>query len=249
MMIHASPGSSLMLTPLIAAMAEQRTVIAPDTLGNGDSSPAAGEAPRIEAFAAGHLAALDALGVNEFDLYGTHTGASIATEIALVTPERVRHIILDGVGLYSEDQAAEMLARYAPAVEPDLHGAYLMWAWHFVRDTYMFWPWYSTDAAHRRPQGLPDAATLHTKVTEVLKALTSYHQSYRTAFAYNKRGRMPLLTMPTLTTCARTDMLMPMFEELTGMIPGAEQAVTDGIGTPDALAATAARFHAFLGPA
>ena len=245
-MIHASPGSSLMLAPLIEAMAERRAVTAPDTLGNGDSSPAREEAPGIETFATGHLAALDALGVEEFDLYGTHTGASIATEMALTAPHRARRIILDGVGLYSEAQVADMLARYAPAIQPDLHGAHLMWAWHFVRDTYMFWPWYSTDAAHRRPLGLPDAATLHAKVTEVLKALTSYHQSYRAAFGYDKRGRMPQLSMPVLATCARTDMLMPMFEELAAMIPGAERAVTEGIGTPEALAMTASRFHAFL---
>ncbi|MER3443318.1 MAG: hypothetical protein C4333_04005 [Meiothermus sp.] len=97
----------------------------------------------------------------------------------------MRRLILDGVGLYSDAEQAEMLARYAPAMRPDLHAAHLMWVWHFVRDTFVFWPWYKTDAAHRRPTGLPSAEALHEKVVEVLKALTTYHKSYRAAFLHD----------------------------------------------------------------
>jgi pimeloyl-ACP methyl ester carboxylesterase len=245
-LIHASPGSSLMLAPLIEAFGRTRHVVAPDTAGNGDSAVALPEAPDIGVFAATHLAALDALGLDRFDLYGTHTGASIAAEIALRAPQRVRRLILDGVGLYTAEEQAEMLARYAPAMQPDLQAQYLMWAWHFVRDTYVFWPWYATDAAHRRPIGLPSAEMLHEKLVEVLKALTTYHKSYRAAFAYDKRARFPLLRVKTLVACARTDMLARMFEELCALLPGAARALTPGIATPDALAETVALFSRFL---
>jgi pimeloyl-ACP methyl ester carboxylesterase len=245
-LIHASPGSSLMLAPLIEAFGATRHVIAPDTAGNGDSAVAMPEAPDISLFAATHLAALDALGVETFDLYGTHTGASIAAEIALRAPGRVRRLILDGVGLYTAEEQAEMLARYAPAMQPDLQAQYLMWAWHFVRDTYVFWPWYATDAAHRRPLGLPPAAALHEKLVEVLKALTTYHKSYRAAFAYDKRARFPLLRVRTLAACARTDMLARMFDEFAALVPDAERALTPGIATPEALSETVAAFSRFL---
>jgi pimeloyl-ACP methyl ester carboxylesterase len=112
-LIHASPGSSLMLAPIVAAFGTTRHAVAPDTAGNGDSAVDLPETPDIAAFARHHLAALDALGLDRFDLYGTHTGASIAAEIALTAPTRVRRLILDGVGLYTAAEQAEMLARYA----------------------------------------------------------------------------------------------------------------------------------------
>lgn len=245
-LIHASPGSSLMLAPLIAAFGRTRHVIAPDTAGNGDSIVDLPEAPDIGVFTRHHLAALDALGIARFDLYGTHTGASIAAEIAIAAPERVRRLILDGVGMYTPEEQADMLARYAPAMQPDLQAQYLMWVWHFVRDTYVFWPWYATDAAHRRPTGLPSAAALHEKVVEVLKALTTYHKSYRAAFGNDKRARFPLLRVPTLAACARTDMLARMFDEFAALIPHADRALTAGIATPEALDETVAAFTRFL---
>jgi len=245
-LIHASPGSSLMLAPLIQAFGATRHAIAPDTMGNGDSSGAMAEQPRIPDFARWHLEALDALGIERFDLYGTHTGAAVAMEIAIAAPERVKRLILDGVGLYSDEEQSEMLARYAPEVKPDLHAAHLMWAWHFVRDTFVFWPWYRTDAAHRRPTGLPSAEALHEKVVDVLKSLTTYHKSYRAAFLHDKRVRLPLIRVPMLAACAKTDMLARMFDELCALVPQAERAWTPGIGSPEALAETVAVFSRFL---
>jgi pimeloyl-ACP methyl ester carboxylesterase len=245
-LIHASPGSSLMLVPLLAALGRTRHVIAPDTAGNGDSAVALPDAPGIGVFAAHHLAALDALGITRFDLYGTHTGASIAAEIAIAAPGRVRRLILDGVGLYTPEEQAEMLARYAPEMKPDLHAQHLMWAWHFVRDTCVFWPWYHTDAAHRRPLGLPSAEVLHDKLVEVLKALTTYHKSYRAAFSNDKRTRFPLIRVPTLAACARTDMLARMFDDFAALIPHAARALTPGIASAEALEETVAVFSRFL---
>jgi len=246
-LIHASPGSAKSLEPLLAAFARQgRRGIAPDTLGNGDSAGAMPEVPDIAFFARVHLAALDALGLGRFDLYGTHTGASIAAEIALIAPGRVRRLILDGVGIYTPELQAELLAKYAPAITPDLQGQYLAWAWHFVRDTYTFWPWYATDAAHRRPTGLPSGPGLHAKFVEVLKAITTYHHSYRAAFRYDKARRLRRLRVPTLAACARTDMLFPMLDAFAALIPGAEKAVIDGIGGAEATEATAAIFARFL---
>ena len=245
-LIHASPGSSLMLAPMIEAFGATRHAIASDTMGNGDSSGAMDAQPTIPDFAGWHLEALDALGIERFDLYGTHTGAAVAMEIAIAAPQRVKRLILDGVGLYSADEQTDMLARYAPEVKPDLHAAHLMWAWHFVRDTYMFWPWYHTDAAHRRAVGLPSAEVLHEKLVEVLKALTTYHKSYRAAFLHDKRERLPLIRVPVLAACAKTDMLARMFDEFCSLVPQAERAWTPGIGTPEALAETVAIFSRFL---
>jgi pimeloyl-ACP methyl ester carboxylesterase len=245
-MLHPSPGSAKMLEPLLRALAARRRVIATDTLGNGDSSPPREPAPALAYFVAGHLQAIDALGIERFDLYGSHTGANIACELAIAQPGRVRRLILDGVSLYAPAERAEMLERYAPAVKIDHTGSQIHWVWHFVRDVYLFWPWYKRDAAHARRVGLPSADELHDKVVEVLKAARTYHLSYRAAIAYEKEARLPLVKVPTLLACARGDMLLEYFERVKALMPAARAVVTEGTGSEAALRATAAEFEAFL---
>jgi pimeloyl-ACP methyl ester carboxylesterase len=244
-LLHASPGSAKALEPLLRLLGAQRHVIAPDTLGNGDSSaPAAGQT-EVACFADAHRRALEALGIERFDLYGTHTGASIACELAIRHPARVRSLILDGIGLYG-DQQAEMLERYVPKVSFDQNGSQIHLIWNFVRDAYLFWPWYRKDAAHRRPTGLPDADVLHDKVVEVLKAARTFHISYQAALAYDKKARLPLVRVPTLVTCAADDMLFEYLDGVRALIPAAHCATHHGIGSPDALRETATLFERFI---
>lgn len=245
-MLHASPGSAKMLEPLMVALAHGRRVVALDTLGNGDSSAPAVNEPAIEYFSDGHLRALDALGIPRFDLYGTHTGANIAVELTLQQPERVRRLILDGMSLYSVEQRADMLRNYAPPVEIDLNGSQLNYVWHFVRDAFLFWPWYRRDAEHLRAVGLPSAEALHDKVVEVLKATRTFHLPYNAAIAYDKVPRLPLLTTPTLLACSRDDMLMEYFEDLRRLMPSAEWLVTKGGAAPEGWAEKIAGFEVFL---
>ncbi|MFZ4531514.1 MAG: alpha/beta hydrolase [Alsobacter sp.] len=245
-MLHASPASSLTLVPLIARFARTRTVIATDTLGNGDSAAPSPEKPDIAYFADAHLRALDALGVTTFDLYGSHTGGCIAAEIAIRAPERVHRLVLDGMSLYSSEEQMDMLRNYAPAVRLDQGGSQVQWFWHFVRDTYMFWPWYKRDPAHARSVGLPPAGVLHDKFVEVLKAARTYHLSYNAAIAWSKAERLPLITSPTLLACAVDDMLLRFMDSVAALMPAAERMLTQGARTPDDAEATVASINRFL---
>ena len=224
-LIHQSPGSSKQLEGLLAALARGgRHVVAPDTQGNGDSTPSPMAAPGIADLAAAAFAALDQILPEPFDLYGSHTGASIAMEIAIAHPERVRRLVIDGMGLYAADEQAEILQRYAREIVPDLEGTQLLKVWHFCRDQLLFWPYYNRTAQGRLPNGLPDAGTLHDFVVEVLKAMRSYHQSYRAAFRHPKRDRLPLLALPVLVACSPSDMLHAYHAEVAALVPGARSA-------------------------
>ena len=245
-MLHASPGSARGLEPMMRLLGQHRRVLATDTLGNGDSSPPLGAAPDIGYFADAHLRALAALGVERFDLYGSHTGANIACEIALLRPQSVRRLVLDGVSLYSAAERAEMLAHYAPAVRIDAQGSQFLHLWTFVRDAFLFWPWYRPDAAHRRATGLPSADELHDKVVEVLKAARTYHIPYRAAIGYDKAPRLPRVAVPTLLACAQTDMFMQYFDAVSTLMPRARTMVTPGTATPEALQATVKLIETFL---
>jgi pimeloyl-ACP methyl ester carboxylesterase len=238
-LVHASPGSARGLEPLARALSRERRVIAPDTMGNGDSSGIMPDRPEIAFFADRLREALEGLSVTRCDLYGTHTGGSIAAQLAISEPGRVARLVLDGIGLYPDQLRTEILDRYAPALQADLHGSHLNWIWHFVRDTYMFWPWYRTDAGHARKVGLPAPEVLHDKVIDVAKAYQTYHLSYRAAFRYDKRREFPKIAVPTLAACAEGDMLEEWHDEFAALIPGAEKAVIPSVHANPEAAATA----------
>jgi hypothetical protein len=128
------------------------------------------------------------------------------------------------MGLYAADEQSEVLQRYAREIAPDLEGTHLLKVWHFCRDQFLFWPYYNRTEAGRLPNGLPDADTLHDFVVEVLKAMRSYHQSYRAAFRHPKRDRLPLLRLPVLVVCSPSDMLHRYFAKVATLVPGARVA-------------------------
>ncbi len=235
-MIHASPASSYNLQPLMRALGELRgqPLYAPDTLGNGDSCKTQMEVPDIAYYADALGRQLDALGIDEIDVYGTHTGGSIGMDLAIQQPDRVRRVVIDGVGLYSDEEKADMLANYTPEIEPDYEGTQLNWAWHFVRDQTFFFPWYKRDVEHQRKAGINNPDALHDVVVEVLKSVTSYHHAYRAAFRYPKKERLSLLTQPVLMIYETSDPLYKYKDEALAAVKNCtEGALPEGARTRD----------------
>jgi pimeloyl-ACP methyl ester carboxylesterase len=216
LVLHASPGSSKQIVPLIRDLAGTYRVIAPDTAGNGDSTPLPLETPKISDLAAVLPGFLDALGLDHVDLYGSHTGAAIAAELAILAPGRIRRVVLDGVQLLTPQARAELMARYAFPFPADLDGAYLMRVFQFCRDQYVFYPWYNRTKEGQRSGGLPAPAALHDWVVEVLKANETYHLNYRAAFQWEPTLRLPLVTQPALVIAAESD---PLFAETAEAAP------------------------------
>lgn len=221
-------------------------MIAPDTQGNGDSDPSPRAEPSIPDLAEAAWRALDRLIDGPFDLYGSHTGASIAMEIAIARPARVRRLVIDGMGLYAADEQSDVLARYAREIAPDMEGTHLMKVWHFCRDQFLFWPYYKRTAEGRLPNGLPDAERFHDFTVEVFKTMRSYHRSYRAAFRHPKRDRLPLIGVPALVVSSPSDMLHGFAEEVARLIPRAERADLPAWGDPDFESAGVAVIDAFL---
>jgi pimeloyl-ACP methyl ester carboxylesterase len=234
-----------MLLGLMAELAARRDVIAFDTPGLGDSSPLAVERPAIADYAAAAIAALDGLGLGQVDLYGTHTGANIAVEIALAQPARVGRLILDGIALYTQAEREDLLANYATPPRESLDGVHLMWAWHFVRDQWLFWPWFKRDAAHRRAIDLPDPAFLTEVVVDVLKSLGSFPLAYAASFLYEKETRLPLLGVPTLIASPPSDIFFAQLRGIAALIPHGQVVVVGG-ESAEARGEAARCFSAFL---
>lgn len=246
LMLHASPASAKQLEPLIGPLATRRLVIAPDRPGNGDSPPLAIAIPEISDYAAAELELLDAMGFEQIDLYGSHTGAFVAVELAIMAPDRVRRVVLDGVGLFTPEQAQEYLSRYAPAQCPDLAGLHLQWVFQFCRDQSLFFPWFRPEPGYMRPSGLPPAFVLHDTLVEVLKSIGTYHLGYNASFRYDARARLPLLRQQVLTFCTTNDPLLPYLAEAASLIGECQARSLQPLRETGAIEALATLLSEFL---
>lgn len=225
LLAHAGPGSSAGLVPLIRQLAAHRRVIAPDMPGNGDSEPLPMPQPELADYVEQLAQTLDLLGIAQVDYCGQHSGAHIGMELALRHPQRVRRLVLDGLGVFPPALQQQMLAHYAPPVQPDEFGGHLAWAWQFVGEMFVHFPHFLRDPAHRLNHGpVPPAATRQALVLELLKALPSYHLAYRAVFAHPTAERLPLLRHPTLLMAVHGDPLCNYLDAAAALLPGSEKA-------------------------
>ncbi|AOH85189.1 alpha/beta hydrolase [Sphingomonas panacis] len=219
--IHASPGSSRQLLGLIRDLADGATVYAPDTPGNGDSTALFDREPTIQELAEAELRFMDVMGLDKVDLYGSHTGAAIAGELAILAPDRINKVVFDGLSWLTPDELEDILANYAFPFVPDQDGSYLVRLFQFCRDQYLFFPWYKHVRANRRDGSLGSPQDLHAWALEVMKASETYHLNYRAAFKYDAKPRLPLITVPALAIAGENDPLFDITAELTKLIPNA----------------------------
>jgi pimeloyl-ACP methyl ester carboxylesterase len=236
-MLHGGPGSSASLVPLITQLAATFRVLAPDTMGCGDSDPAPTAEPSIADYAVYLAGLLDALGAGPAAIYGHHTGAQIACELAIAAPQRVTRLILDGTALFAPALRAEFIERYAPPIVPVDRGEHLVWLWYFARDLTRYFPHYRKNDDHLTVLGEPlpaDAAT--NIIAEATKAWRTWHLAYRAAFTHDLAARLPALTTPTLVLEVAGDPLAEYAERAAALVP---QALCQAVVRSDRASAVA----------
>jgi pimeloyl-ACP methyl ester carboxylesterase len=94
LLIHGLVGSSRNWDRNIEALAQIRTVYAPDSVNMGKSERVRGLDPGIEAQVARIVEWMDAVGIPAADVIGHSHGASISIVLAARHPERVRKLVL-----------------------------------------------------------------------------------------------------------------------------------------------------------
>lgn len=226
-LLHANPGSALALEPLIAALGTDRRVVAVDLPGHGRSDPLPEDSQAAVSleytYAPLILTTLDRLGVERFDAYGTHTGAGLACELAILAPERVRSVVLDGVPLFDDDPelVETVLAAYFLDLTPDQHGSHLLRAWHISWDMALWWPWFRHDLAGLRDTNPYPTATLQRLTGDFLRSQPTYGLSYRAAWRWRATMRLPLVTQPALVGATPSDPLQAMTPHALDLLPHA----------------------------
>lgn len=221
-LVHMSPVASGFLVPLMQGLGDSRPVFAADTLGNGDSCALTIDNPEIPDLAEALGRVLDVMGFQEIDLYGVRTGAMVATELSIAQPDRVKRLFIDELKVPGPANETGTFGDPCPA--PDAIGSQLDWAFHVMKDHWIFYPWWSRDAEHRMAWDQPSPDTLHDQTVEVLKAVRTFHHSYYAAMRWPRAERIPLLRVPTAVLYQPDPKTFSDLRSTAEAIPGAELA-------------------------
>ncbi|MCS6802191.1 MAG: alpha/beta hydrolase [Chloroflexota bacterium] len=190
---HLSPGSGRMYTAFLEEMGNDRIAVAPDTPGFGESDPPPAP-PTIHDYALAMIEVIDALGLEQVDLMGYHTGSKIAVETALTAPERVAHLVLVSAPIYTDEELArqrQTMGKPEPLAED---GSHLVRRWKAIYE------W--------RGPGM----TLEMVQREVAESLRGGERSWwghRAAFDYHHADNLPKVEQPVLVLCPNDDLVEP----------------------------------------
>lgn len=214
LLLHGSPNTADALQPLINALRGDFLVIAPDNPGNGASDPLPGRSLGAAAYADALAGLLDALNLSVVAVYGYHTGAVFAAELARRHRSRVSCVVCDGYPLWTAAEARELADGYLPPIVPAADGAHLASVWSRVIDQNWYFPWHIKDDERRIDRDAGDIDQLHTRAMDLLRAGDHYRAPYAAALKADGAARLKALTTPTLITASSGDILRSHLERV-----------------------------------
>ncbi|HEU5177668.1 MAG TPA: alpha/beta hydrolase, partial [Burkholderiales bacterium] len=194
LVLHHLPGSSFLYDELLLALGN---AFAPDLPGNGESDP--GE-QSVSAWADAAERLLQRMKIGELRIYGHNGGAAVAVELAHRLGRRVRGVVLDAPAFIGD---RELASRYAPSVQPTWDGSHWLRAWHHIRDSELWWPWFERTHENVRRTARIDPGELTIRVREAMKQPESYEPAWRACLSYDWRNRIQGL--PLRYIAARED--------------------------------------------
>lgn len=183
-MLHAAPCSSKVMAPTQRVWGERFTTIAFDLPGFGRSQLPEHETVRTEDLADMIAGGMRALGLSQAALYGRHTGAGVAVELARRSPELVSMVLTDGFPVFQNPYSEERIAEYLKPITPRWDGSHLVWAWFRYREQHIFWPWDRPFRENRADTNVPDLDFLYRGSVELLQAAPTYAKVYASAFRH-----------------------------------------------------------------
>lgn len=123
--LHPAPHNGAFFATVMPMLNTERTVVAPDYPGYGESKPTANE-PAIADYANAMLDLLAALRVSRIDVLGFHTGCLVGAEMALIDAARIRRLVLVDVPYFVGAERDDM---YAESAMPNGEGR-SHWGFH-----------------------------------------------------------------------------------------------------------------------
>jgi pimeloyl-ACP methyl ester carboxylesterase len=209
--LHQTALSSRCYEPLLRQAALPQRLIALDLPGFGLSFRPEGW-PSMAQYACWVLEALDALGVCTMHLFGHHTGAALATEIAHLQPDRVRSLMLCGPVCFTREERARFRNDFATALAPADDGSHLLLNWRYT-------------AEHN--VGVPPNV-IHEQVLDMLAAWRARPQAYVAVADHDFDKVFGALTTPALILTAAGDYFEDHVDRCRALRPGIDVVQVGG---------------------
>jgi pimeloyl-ACP methyl ester carboxylesterase len=223
LLIHHTPRSWTYYRALLPLLAVDRTIVAFDSPGFGDSEVDAGTELTIELFADVALTLLDHLGIAQCDVLGAMTGACVAVDLATRASSRVRKLVLVSPPMFldAEDKARE-LARVARqrsgAPEPD--GSHALRFWDMAIDN---WRW-DTGVTDLPPDTTAyDLARDFT--VDSLRAGANWANAAKAAYSFDLEAKLPQIVASTLVIGPDAPFpyaYLKRSQQVAALVPGSE---------------------------
>ncbi len=204
------------------ALAGENTCFAFDTPGYGDSAPLGNGEAGIAGMADALAETLRSLNFPPCPVFGSHTGAAIALELARRHPELTTGLILDGVAMFTPQEQIEIFDGYfAPLLLDELGGHYAH-TWTRFRDLFIWFPWTRKCPENLNDADAPTATRLQLWVNMFFRAAGNYAATYRAAIAYGSDAADAIrqLRTPAVFMAQRSDMLFAHLDRLPPLRAG-----------------------------
>jgi pimeloyl-ACP methyl ester carboxylesterase len=211
---HQTASSSQSYEKIMTLLEGKYTMYAMDTPGFGQSFFPF-ETPTVTTYVEILLEAIANLSVTEFHVFGHHTGAAIAAEMAATAPDRVKTLMLEGPLWVSEEQRKAKLETVIKPLVIEADGSHLMKVWERVTGL--------------DPDHTPKLC--HREAIDTLRAGERWHEAYVAVYNQDSYAIYEKIRCPMLFLCGTNDTLFPFFKVVCNAYPKATSAVFEDCGT------------------
>lgn len=211
--LHQTATSSASYAPLLKILASEllNRLVAIDTPGFGGSFDPDGW-PSMGEYAQQIIAAVDALGIRQFHIFGHHTGATLAIEIAARAPDRTLSLMLAGPVFMTDNERADFAEGYGEPIALRRDGGHLITNWDY--------------AAMYNPEA--PVELLHGEVLAMLRAWRGRPQGYVAVARHDTAAVLRGIDVPVLWLTSPDDFFHAHFDRATALLPNAPIAITGG---------------------
>lgn len=217
-LLHQAPMSSGQFDAVYAPLAARGLrPIGIDMAGFGMSDPT-DFTPSVEDYARGVTPVLDALGIGQAAVLGHHTGALVATEVALQFPDRVSCLIVNGPLPISEAERDAYLAghhQWELGFGPVPGGTHL---------THLF------EIRERFAAGSVPPERISDYVVQAFVGAGKFWYGHHAAYTYRHEDALRKVTQRTLILTNTGDMIYPLAVKARDFQPGFAFAELEGGG-------------------
>lgn len=224
--LHRTPAPSSSFEPLMDGLAGLAPLFALDTPGFGGSFDPIGM-PSVADYARWIGAVLDGLRIERCHLFGQHTGALIATELAATEPRRVVSLMLNGIPFLDAAEREKFVALLQEPKPLDADGAVLLDTWRRLMPLF--------------PEF--DAGLVSVELMNALRAQEGRHQAFAALCAYDYPGRFKEVRCAVLAMCPVDDIFARQFDRVFTARPDAIRIDLGaaGVASPERQASDIAR--------